>query len=90
MLKKVNEYPSSSIILNASNEVLAQKPNICLKTLICHTINTLNKILRDRNYRKYVNFKDLKQIIKINFGQLKESFLKINETYGLLKYFLLN
>ena len=83
LLKKVNEYPSSSIIVNASNEVLVEQ-FLLKKVPFLGIPLILNKILRDRNYRKYAirKPKDLKQIIKINSWAKQKTLEKINETYG--------
>ena len=67
ILKDINNYPSTPIIINASNEVLVdyflQKkvPFLAITTII-------KKILKDRNYKKNAIKvpKDLKQIYKIN------------------------
>ena len=83
ILHKVNEYPSSSIIVNASNEVLVEYflrkkvPFLAIPLII-------EKILRDRNYKKYAirKPKDLKQIIKINSWAKLKTIEKINLNYG--------
>ena len=67
ILDRVNEYPSTSIIINASNEVLVdlflrnKVPFLSIPTVI-------KKVLNDRNYKKYAIKapKDLKQIKKID------------------------
>ena len=61
---KVNEYPSSSIIINATNEILVDQflkkkiPFLGISKLIM-------AILKDRNYRKYA-IKRPKNINQIN------------------------
>ena len=83
ILHKVNEYPSSSIIVNASNEVLVEYflrkkvPFLAIPLII-------EEILRDRNYKKYAirKPKDLKQIIKINSWAKLKTIEKINLNYG--------
>lgn len=67
IINKVNEYPSTSIIVNAANEVLVEHflrkkvPFLGIPVII-------KKILGDRNYRKYAIRipVDLKVIDKIN------------------------
>ena len=67
IINKVNEYPSTSIIVNAANEVLVEHflrkkvPFLGIPVII-------HKILGDRNYRKYAIRipVDLKVIDKIN------------------------
>ncbi len=64
---KVNEYPSTSIIFNAANEVLVDQ---FLKKKIPYQaiIKGLSQILRDRNYKKYAirNAKTINQISAID------------------------
>ena len=61
---KVNEYPSTSIIFNAANEVLVDQ---FLKKKISYEaiIKGLSQILRDRNYKKYA-IRDAKTIDQIS------------------------
>ena len=67
ILDRVNEFPSTSIIINACNEVLVdlflrnKVPFLSIPT-------TIKKVLNDRNYKKYAirTPKDLKQIKKID------------------------
>ncbi len=65
---KVNEYPSTSIIFNAANEVLVDQ---FLKKKISYQaiIKGLSQILKDRNYRKYAiqSPKTINQISAIDF-----------------------
>jgi len=83
ILKEVNKYPSSSIIVNASNEVLVEQ-FLGKKVPFLGIPLILNKILRDRNYRKYAirNPKDLKQIIKISSWAKQTTLKKIKAAYG--------
>ena len=64
---KVNEFPSTSIIFNAANEVLVDQ---FLKKKISYEaiIKGLSQILRDRNYKKYAirNAKTIDQISAID------------------------
>ena len=82
ILNKVNEYPSTSIIVNAANEVLVEHflrkkvPFLGIPTII-------KKILRDRNYKKYAikQPKDLKQINKINSWAKNKTLERIKKSY---------
>ncbi len=83
ILKKVNEYPSTSIIINASNEVLVD--HFLRKKLPFLDIPLMiEKILRDINYKKYAirNPKDLTQINKINSWAKIKTIQKIKAKYG--------
>ena len=83
LLDKVNYYPSSSIIVNASNEVLVEHflrekiPFLDIPLII-------NKILRDRNYKKYAIRKpmNINQISKINIWAKLKTLEKIKAKYG--------
>ena len=83
ILNKVNEYPSTPIIVNASNEVLVQQ-FLRKKVPFLGIPSIIHKILRDRNYRKYAikRPKDLKQINKINSWAKLKTMEKIETTYG--------
>ena len=83
ILHKVNEYPSSSIIVNASNEVLVEY-FLRKKVPFLGIPLVIEEILRDRNYKKYAirKPKDLKQIIKINSWAKLKTIEKINLNYG--------
>ena len=83
ILKKVNEYPSTSIIINASNEVLVD--HFLRKKLPFLDIPLMiEKILRDINYKKYAirNPKNLTQINKINSWAKIKTIQKIKAKYG--------
>ena len=83
ILNKANEFPSTSIIVNASNEVLVE--HFLRKKVSFLGIPTIiQKILRDRNYKKYAIRKpvDLKQINKINTWAKKRTIEKIKSIYG--------
>ena len=83
VLHKVNEHPSTSIIINAVNEVLVDHflrkkvPFLAIPMIIMN-------ILRDRNYRKYAIRipKDLEQINKINSWARQKTLEKIKTKYG--------
>ncbi len=83
ILKKVNEYPSTSIIINASNEVLVDH-FLRKKVPFLDIPFTIEKILRDRNYKKYAIRipKDLKQINNINSWAKNKTIEKIKFKYG--------
>ena len=76
---KINEYPSTSIILNAANEALVEK---FLKKKISYKaiIEGLSEILRDRNYKKYAikNPSTLNQILAIDIWARKKIINKIS------------
>ena len=67
ILDRVNEFPSTSIIINASNEVLV---DLFLRNKVpfLSIPNIIKEVLNDRNYKKYAikTPKDLKQIKKID------------------------
>ena len=83
ILHKLNKFPSTSIIVNASNEV-------AVDCFLRHKMPFLNipivigKILNDRNYIKYAirKPKDLKQISIINKWAKEITIKKINEING--------
>ena len=67
ILKRVNEYPSTPIIINAANEILVQH-FLAKKIPFLGISNVIKFVLNDRNYRKIAvkNPKDLSQIEKID------------------------
>ena len=75
---KVNEYPSTSIIFNAANEVLVDQ---FLKKKISYEaiIKGLSQILRDRNYKKYAikNAKTIDQISAIDSWARKRTITNL-------------
>ena len=78
--QKINEFPSTSIILNAVNEVLVEQ---FLKKKISYQaiIKGISDILRDRNYQKYAikNAKTINQILAIdNWARQKALKRKFN------------
>ena len=65
--KRLNEYPSTPIIINAANEILVSeflKKKLPYLNIYKHIFG----IMRDSNYRKYAikNPKNIKQILKID------------------------
>ena len=78
ILNRVNEFPSTSIIINASNEVLV---DLFLRNKVpfLSIPATIKKVLNDRNYKKYAIKvpKDLKQIKKIDSWAKTKTLEKI-------------
>ena len=82
ILKKANEHPSTSIIINASNEVLVD--HFLRKKVPFLSIPIIIKeILGDRNYKKYAirKPKNLKQIYEINSWAKTKTLEKIATKY---------
>ena len=78
--KEVNKYPSSSIIINACNEILVDqflKKNIPFLRIF----KTINTIMNDRNYKKYAirRPKNLNQINTIDLWARKITLNKIKQ-----------
>ena len=65
--EKINQFPSSPIIINAANEVLV-KQFLLKKLAFLHINKIIMSILKDRNYRKYAirRPKNINQIYKID------------------------
>ena len=82
ILDRVNEFPSTSIIINASNEVLV---DLFLRNKVSFLSipATIKKVLNDRNYKKYAIKvpKDLKQIKKIDSWAKAKTLEKIRLKY---------
>ena len=78
ILNRVNEFPSTPIIINASNEVLV---DLFLRNKVpfLSIPATIKKVLNDRNYKKYAIKapKDLKQIKKIDTWAKTKTLEKI-------------
>lgn len=82
ILNRVNEFPSTSIIVNASNEVLVD--HFLRKKLPFLGIPLIiQKILSDRNYKKYAIKvpKDLKHIYEISSWAKNKTIEKIKALY---------
>ena len=64
---RLNEYPSTPIIINAANEMLVSE-FLKKKMPFLNIYKHIFSIMRDRNYRKYAIKKPLniKQILKID------------------------
>ena len=79
---KVNEYPSTSIIVNASNEILVDH-FLHKKIPFLGISKIIMTILRDRNYKKYAirNPKNIKQIYEIDNWARKLTLDKIRSIY---------
>ena len=65
--KRANEHPSTSIIINASNEILVDQ-FLRKKIPFLSISKTILKILNDRNYKKYAirNPKNIHEITNID------------------------
>ena len=75
---RVNEYPSTSIIINSTNEALVDqflKNNITYNDII----KGIKHVLRDRNYRKYAikKPKTINQILDIDIWAKKQILNKL-------------
>ena len=82
ILKRANEHPSTSIIINASNEVLVD--HFLRKKVPFLSIPIIIKeILGDRNYKKYAirKPKNLNQIYEINSWAKTKTLEKIATKY---------
>ena len=77
--KRVNEYPSTSIIINAANEVLVDQ-FLRKKIPFLSISKTIMDILNDRNYKKYAirRPKNINDIDKIDNWTRKAILKKIN------------
>ncbi len=75
---KVNEYPSSPIIVNAANEILVDQ-FLQKKIPFLSIFKVIMVILKDRNYRKYAikKPKNVDQIIQIDMWARKTAYKKI-------------
>ena len=77
---RVNEYPSTSIIINSTNEALVDQflnNNITYNDII----KGIKHVLRDRNYRKYAikKPKTINQILDIDIWAKKKILNKFND-----------
>jgi len=77
--KRVNEYPSTSIIINAANEILVDQ-FLRKKIPFLSISKTIMDILNDRNYKKYAirRPKNINEIDKIDNWTRKAILKKIN------------
>ena len=79
---RINEYPSTSIIINASNEILVDQ-FLRKKIPFLGIFKIIMTILNDRNYKKYAirKPKNIKHIIHIDNWARKKTFERINKNY---------
>tara|TARA_B100001121_G_C18673919_1_gene615317 strand:+ start:359 stop:1525 length:1167 start_codon:yes stop_codon:yes gene_type:complete len=77
---RANEYPSTSIIINAANEVLVDY-FLQKKIPFNRIIKTIQTIMNDRNYKKYAirKAKNITQINKIDFWARNKTLEKIKQ-----------
>ena len=80
LLKEINKYPSTAIIVNASNEILVDqflRKNIDFLSIF----RTIKTILNDRNYKKYAIRKpqNINQIINIDNWARRVTMEKIKK-----------
>ena len=80
LIKAINKYPSASIIVNASNEILVDQflsRNIDFPSIF----RVIKTILNDRNYKKYAIRKprNISQIIEIDHWARKLTINKIKK-----------
>ena len=70
--KRIFEYPSSSIIINAANEILVDQ-FLQKKIAFMKIYKIILTVLNDRNYKKYAirRPKNIKQIIDIDMWARK-------------------
>ena len=70
--KRINQYPSSSIIINAANEILVDQ-FLQKKIAFMKIYKIILTVLNDRNYKKYAirRPKNIKQIIDIDMWARK-------------------
>ena len=76
---RINEYPSTSIIINATNEILVDQ--FIQKNIPFLSISkTIMKILNDRNYKKYAirKPKNINEITKIDKWAREITLNKLN------------
>ncbi len=80
---KVNEYPSTPIIINASNEILVDQ-FLKKKIPFLAIFKIIITILNNSNYKKYAirEPKNISQINKIDFWARSKTFEEIKLNYG--------
>ena len=76
--KRLNEYPSTPLIINSSNEILVDQ-FLQKKIPFLRIIKIIMNILNDRNYKKYAirSPKNINQINEINMWAKKVTLEKI-------------
>ena len=79
VIKRVNEYESTPIIINAANEALVEQ-FMMKKTSFLNISKIIIDIMNDRNYRKFAirNPKNINQINDIDFWARKTVLKKLN------------
>jgi 1-deoxy-D-xylulose-5-phosphate reductoisomerase len=77
--KRVNEYPSTSIIINAANEIFVDQ-FLQKKVPFLSIYKIIMSILEDRNYKKYAIRKpnNIKEILTINNWAKETTLSKLN------------
>ena len=77
--KRINEYPSTSIIINSCNEILVDQ-FLQKKIPFSSITKIIMSILNDRNYKKYAirKPKNINQINEIDLWSKKTTLEKIN------------
>ena len=82
IINKINKYPSTPIIINASNEILVDQ-FLRKKIPFLAIISIIMDILSDRNYKKYAikKPKNLNQIFKIDSWAKNLTLIKIKKKY---------
>ena len=77
--KRINEYPSTSIIINSCNEILVDQ-FLQKKIPFSSITKIIMSILNDRNYKKYAirRPKNINQINEIDLWSKKTTLEKIN------------
>ena len=78
--KRINEYPSTPIIINAANEVLIDQ-FLQKKIPFLGISKTIMKIMNDINYKKYAikRPKNINEIIKIDNWARESIFKKLKK-----------
>lgn len=79
VIKRINEYESTPIIINAANEALVEQ-FMMKKTSFLNISKVIIDIMNDRNYRKFAirNPKNINQINDIDFWARKTVLKKLN------------
>ena len=82
IINRINKYPSSPIIINASNEILVDH-FLRKKIPFLGIISIIMNILNDRNYKKYAikKPKNINQIYKIDHWAKELTLRKIKDKY---------
>mgnify|MGYP001230284813 CR=1 FL=1 len=81
--KRINEYPSTPIIINASNEILVDH-FLVKKIPFLSIFKIIMSILKDLNYKKYAirTTKNIDQINEIDAWARETTLRKIKNLYG--------